>query len=391
MKLAVCVRSTVLAAVLAGCSAVPDVPPDAEEAIGADFAPAVDFDPTEVLLDIELTDAGSMTVADVQDFLEHTPYGWASVLASHQSNGRSAAQAIVDAAATHGINPLVILTRTQLEQSLIGKKTATQTALDWAMGCGCPDNQPCNVKYKGFDKQIDCMASKFRWYLDDLAESGVTVAGWKVGQSKKTLDGFWISPKNAATASIYTYTPWRSSAQNHRKIWALYTQHVGYVPGNAPPPEPEPEPEEPQPQDPISIVVDDEAVNNGPSALFEASSSWTDTNATAGSWLGGYRYRSTGATADAAEFSVFLEQARTLRVDARWTAGSNRSATAPFVLHDAGGNLLGTVKVDQRKNGGTWVTLGTFAFTAGWNTIALSRWTTPGAVVIADAVRVTDE
>ena len=34
------------------------------------------------------------------------------------------------------------------------------------------------------------------------------------------------------------------------------------------------------------------------------------------------------------------------------------------------------------------IDLGTWDFTAGWNRVALSRWTTPGYVVIADAVRV---
>ena len=32
--------------------------------------------------------------------------------------------------------------------------------------------------------------------------------------------------------------------------------------------------------------------------------------------------------------------------------------------------------------------LGTFTLTAGWNTIALSRWLASGHVVVADAVRV---
>jgi hypothetical protein len=387
MKLAVTLGTAVVAAIcLSACAAVPEIDDEGEEAIGADFAPAVPFDQNEVLLDVELTDAAAMSAAEIQEFLEHTPYGWASVLASHVSNGRTAAQAIADAAAAHGINPLVILTRTQLEQSLIGKKTATQTALDWAMGCGCPDNQPCNQAYKGFDKQVDCMASKFRSYLDDLAEDGTTVAGWSVGKNKQTLDGFTIKPKNAATAAIYTYTPWRSSAQLHTKIWALYRDHVGYVPGD--PADPPPDPVDPA--DPISIVVDDNPAHNGSTAAFQASGSWTASNATPGSYETGYHYRSTGATADAALFRVYLEEARTLRIDARWTAGTNRAASAPFLVHDADGNHLGTVYADQRKNGGAWNTLGTFALTAGWNTISLSRWTSPGAVVVADAVRVID-
>ena len=36
------------------------------------------------------------------------------------------------------------------------------------------------------------------------------------------------------------------------------------------------------------------------------------------------------------------------------------------------------------------VSLGTFDVTGGWNRVALSRWTTEGSVVVADAVRVTE-
>jgi hypothetical protein len=32
--------------------------------------------------------------------------------------------------------------------------------------------------------------------------------------------------------------------------------------------------------------------------------------------------------------------------------------------------------------------LGTYAFTAGWNKVQLSRWTTAGYQVVGDAVRV---
>ena len=203
--------------------------PDDGEATVAEYAPRVNFDRHRVLEDDELTDWDALTVAEVQDFLQNNPYGWTSVLANHTTGGKSAAQAIIDAATLHQINPIVILTRVQLEQSLIGKSSASQNALNWAMGCGCPDNQPCNPAYKGFGKQIKCMASLFRSYLDDLEGGGSTIAGWRVGQGKTTLDNYTVTPVNAATASIYTYTPWVSSAKNHRKIWELYTSHVGYT------------------------------------------------------------------------------------------------------------------------------------------------------------------
>jgi hypothetical protein len=235
--------------------------PDDGEATVDEYTERVDFNKNRVLEDIELTHWSSMQVSDVQAFLEATPYGWSSVLANHTSNGKTAAQAMVAAAETYEINPLVILTRIQLEQSLVGKQTATNKALDYAMGCGCPDNQACNPAYKGFDRQIDCMASRFRSYLDDLAGSGTTVSGWGVGKTKTTLDGIGVTPETAATASVYTYTPWVASAKNHVKIWALYTSYVGYQPpGDQPDPDPDPDPD---PGTLVDVVVDSDNALDG--------------------------------------------------------------------------------------------------------------------------------
>jgi hypothetical protein len=49
---------------------------------------------------------------------------------------------------------------------------------------------------------------------------------------------------------------------------------------------------------------------------------------------------------------------------------------------------VGRVSVDQKMKGGQWNRLGTWNFTAGWNRIVLSRWTTAGEYVIADAVKI---
>lgn len=358
------------------------------------------FNRHDVLDDASLTDADAMTVAEVQDFLENNPYGWQSVLATVVSNGVPASQAFVDAAQAHGINPLVLLTRVQLEQSLIGKTSASKATLDKAFGCGCPDNQPCAAKYKGFDKQLDCAASKFRDYLDDMADSGTTVAGWGVGITKKSLDQYFVTPVNQATAAIYTYTPWVSSAMNHTKIWAKYTAYVGYTgpsvidePENTDPPEPEDPTEPTEPTDPteptaLDVIIDDDPSANGPTAAFDASSSWTESSSTPGYQVNGYSYRSTGASSDLANFRVYLDEPAEVIVEAWWTQGANRASSAPFLVYDAQGNHLDTVHANQQQNGSQWVTLGSYAFTQGWNTVALSRWTSSGLVVVADAVRV---
>lgn len=203
-----------------------------EETIGSEEASstAKEFDRELVLSDEALTDSRAFSVAEVQAFLESTPHGNRSVLAGVVSHGRSAAQAYVEAGDKYGINPLVLMTRSQLEQGLLSKTTASKNQLDWAMGCGCPDNRDCIEAFRGFDVQIECAAERLRTYLDEMAASGKTIGGWGVGVQKRTLDGYRITPRNEATAAIYTYTPWASSAKNHASIWRKYALSSGYIP-----------------------------------------------------------------------------------------------------------------------------------------------------------------
>jgi hypothetical protein len=137
------------------------------------------------------------------------------------------------------------------------------------------------------------------------------------------------------------------------------------------------------------IIIDSNQANNGPRArIATPSSNWTSSTSVAGFWGSGYYAAPTAAVADAAEFEFKLDTAETREVFAWWTAASDRSTSTPFVIWNASGTRLATVNQDQTKNGGRWVSLGRFAFTAGWNKVAVSRWTTPGDVVIADAIRI---
>ncbi len=211
-------------AAVAGCG-----PADSENTdVGSQEADSTEFNRNLVLLDEQLEDSTSLSAGAIQAFLEDNPWGNRSVLADHVSHGQTAAQALATAASEQQINPLVLLTRLQLEQGLVSKTTATQSKLDWAMGCGCPDYQNCMEAYRGFDKQVACAAERFRTYLTELDETGATIAGWKVGTANKTLDGYWVTPQSRATAAIFTYTPWVSSAKDHVQIWKKLAGFVGY-------------------------------------------------------------------------------------------------------------------------------------------------------------------
>ena len=166
--------------------------------------------------------------------------------------------------------------------------------------------------------------------------------------------------------------------------WATYLAKINEYCGAAPAPAPAPDPA------PVtSIIVDSNNANNDPTkAKVAVSANWTSTTSTPGYYGSGYWYANTSPVSDAAEFSFYMGAAGSRTIDAWWTAGTNRSTTAPFVAFNAQGTKLGTVNANQTTNGGKWVQLGTFNFTAGWNKVVLSRWTTEGKVVIADAVRI---
>ncbi len=168
--------------------------------------------------------------------------------------------------------------------------------------------------------------------------------------------------------------------------WASYLAKINEYCGAAPAPVPPP----PAPPAPAgTIIIDSSNANNDAAkAKVAVSGNWTSSASTAGYYGSGYWFANTSPVSDAAEFSFYLSGAATKTVDAWWTSGTNRSATAPFIAFNAQGTKLGTVNVNQQANGGKWVQLGTYNFTAGWNKVVLSRWTTEGKVVIADAVRI---
>ncbi|QSQ18978.1 hypothetical protein JY651_26890 [Pyxidicoccus parkwayensis] len=136
------------------------------------------------------------------------------------------------------------------------------------------------------------------------------------------------------------------------------------------------------------LVIDSNNANNDTAqGYIQVSANWAE-GTSAGYYGSGYFYASTQAISDPAVFFFYLPAAATKTIDAWWVAGTNRSTTAPFIITNASGTNLATVSVNQQVNGAQWNTLGTWSFPAGWNKVQLSRWTTAGSVVMADAIRV---
>lgn len=90
----------------------------------------------------------------------------------------------------------------------------------------------------GFDNQAECAAGTLSRSMDRAVTSTGTVSGWARNGAKATQDGVIVTPKNAATAALYTYTPWVGEAGGGREgvggaslrfaVWDRFATAVGY-------------------------------------------------------------------------------------------------------------------------------------------------------------------
>jgi len=136
------------------------------------------------------------------------------------------------------------------------------------------------------------------------------------------------------------------------------------------------------------IIDNNNAANDTTKGYIELTGTWTASSSTAGYYGSNYLYAATAAASEPATFWFYLPAAASKTIDARWTAGTNRSTAAPFIITNASGTNLATVYKNQQTGGGAWNMLGTWSFPAGWNKVQVSRWATAGYVVVADAIQV---
>ncbi|CAM3668193.1 hypothetical protein G4177_29550 [Corallococcus sp. ZKHCc1 1396] len=141
---------------------------------------------------------------------------------------------------------------------------------------------------------------------------------------------------------------------------------------------------------PTGLVVDSNNANNDQAKGYIqlSGSSWASSTNVAGYYGSSYLVSPGAAVSEPATFWFYLPTAGTKTVDAWWTAATDRSTAAPFIVVNAAGTQLANVKVNQQLNGARWNTLGSWSFPAGWNKVQLSRWVTAGTYVVADAIQV---
>jgi len=93
----------------------------------------------------------------------------------------------------------------------------------------------------------------------------------------------------------------------------------------------------------------------------------------------------TGKGTKSVRFTPNLPDAGSYQVFVRWSAATGRASNVPIDIITPGGTVTKTV--DQRTNGGKWISLGTYTFNAGTGGSVLIRTTGTDGFVIADAVR----
>ncbi|MGB4593606.1 MAG: hypothetical protein WBI63_07550 [Coriobacteriia bacterium] len=171
------------------------------------------FSPDTVISDVNFRDVESMSLEDIQAFLEEQPGTLASYSApDHSGVIKTTAQMIYEAAVQWRISPMVILVTLQKEQSLLTRSSPLQTTYDWAMGCGKADSRTY-YEYQGFGNQIWWGAQK----LDKNSQP------WKPGV-QMTIDGSIVYPSNASTYSLFKYTP---HLRGTTSFWMLYWRYFG--------------------------------------------------------------------------------------------------------------------------------------------------------------------
>ncbi|GAA3613720.1 hypothetical protein GCM10022419_118540 [Nonomuraea rosea] len=130
-------------------------------------------------------------------------------------------------------------------------------------------------------------------------------------------------------------------------------------------------------------------VDNATAGQFTADADWGTSAWSAQRYGADYRFATPNtATSGAAWFKASIAAAGAHLVEVWYPADAGYNSATPFLVATPDGTR--TVVIDQRANGGRWVSLGTFTLAAGdYNVVGVSRWTSQPGYVVADAVRIT--
>ena len=239
-------------------------------------ADARNFNASNIMSDAVMTNKSSMSEAQIQAFLlsknacndtntsktaSYSNVSWNIkngkfvCLAEESFSGETAAHIIWQAGQDYNINPQVLIVLLEKEQGLITDTWPNNVQYRSATGYGCPDTAACESSYYGFKNQVRNAANFFRAY-----QTGNT--GWyKTVWPGNKYTGTWtpfnydlqLHPNtscgtvstyisNRATASLYSYTPYRPnqaalnaqygtgnscSSYGNRNFWLYFNDWFG--------------------------------------------------------------------------------------------------------------------------------------------------------------------
>jgi LysM repeat protein len=236
----------------------------------AEAADASRFDPGLIISDSVFYDFGTMTVAEIQRFLEskvpvcRTTTGpeclrnyVSDQLEKPGEDGKCApmpaqpniraSQMIYNIARACGINPKVLLVTLQKEQGLIQASRPTAYMYRAAMGYGCPDSDPgiCGKVWTGLFNQLYKGAGQLQWYGDPRGSFTYLKVGRTANIRFHPNASCGTKPvliKSIATTALYYYTPYTPndaalrnlygtgdscSAYGNRNFWRFYSDWFG--------------------------------------------------------------------------------------------------------------------------------------------------------------------
>jgi hypothetical protein len=199
------------------------------------------FDANEILDSASMQDSQALSADQIEQFLQQTPYGTPSFLATYVSNGVGASAALASAAQRYAIDPIVLLVHAEMDQGLVASQAYPSPAsrVEYAFGCGCDAPGSCDPTYAGFDLQVACLAAALRDDLDAVAATGTTAGGWGPGVASTTVDGVQVTPNDDSTAVLYQYTPVVAFGQAGGNwlfwnLWQAFAVAIGYTAPSAP-------------------------------------------------------------------------------------------------------------------------------------------------------------
>ena len=232
------------------------------------------FNPGLIISDSVFYDFGTMSVADIQRFLDgrvaackagpdrpgclkdyriSTPGATGSAGRCESlpaKNNITAAELIYDVARACGINPRVILVKLQKEQGLVTATDPSPRAYDFALGMDCPDTPTgCSQASAGFFWQLYKGVGQLKWYNNPAGSFTWLKPGTVI--SRPYYPNYTNGPRcgsqsfrleNKATAALYYYTPYvpnqaalnnlygtgdGCSSYGNRNFWRFFSDWFG--------------------------------------------------------------------------------------------------------------------------------------------------------------------